>query len=86
MHHRAACLLEPIAVVVGLRRTRAAVLNDVRVFLGQFGAPFLGGAQLISIRGDLSFQETLRAIHLSPAAAGHLFGENRQERLNDVLR
>jgi len=71
-------LIEPIAVVIALRDIRAPVLKDIGEFLRQFGAASLGCAQLISIRGDLAFEKSLRAIHLSPAAAGHLFGEDRQ--------
>jgi len=72
--HGTSRLLEPIAVVIALSRT----LKDIRELLRQLSAPLLGGPQLISIRGDLAVEETLRAIHISPAAAGHLFGEDRQ--------
>ena len=84
--HRPARLFEPIAAVVAPGRLRGPVSNDIRVFLGQIGSPFLGGAQLISIRGDLAVQETLCAVHLGSAAAGRFFGEDRQQCLYDILR
>ena len=75
--HRTARLIEPIAIIVACRRVRRPVLNYIRVLFGQLPATLLSGTQLISIRGDLAFQESLRTVHFGSAAAGHLLGEDR---------
>ena len=80
-------LVDPAEATVSVySRVRGPVGNDVRVFLRQVGSPFLGGPQLVSIRIDLALQETLCIVHVGSAASRRLLGEDRQQRLNDVLR
>jgi hypothetical protein len=83
--HRPTSLFEPGAVIVASRGVRRPVPNDIRIFFSQIRPSLLGGTQLISIRGDLVVQETLCAVHVSSVAAGHLLGEDCQQRLNDIL-
>jgi hypothetical protein len=77
--HRCPRLVQPIAIIVARGGVGRFVVNEIRVFLSQLYPPFPRRAQLIAIRGDLAFQETLRTVHFGPAAARHLVGEDSQQ-------
>src|SRR6516164_9686222 len=52
LSHSPTSLFQPIAIIVAPRGVWCPVPNNSRIFFSQIGPSLLGGAQLISIRGD----------------------------------
>jgi len=87
MRNNRACLVEPAEATVSVRSESGARLETMSgYFCAKSDRRFLGGPQLVSIRVDLAVQEALCIVHVGSAASRGLLGEDRQQRLNDVLR